>query len=144
MIHPEKAVSSVCSAKREDALGMELMRMKPLFSPAPCGAGQGSGIPSAAPPSLGTSWPAISLSVASSLASSIPSSFQEAFLRPAPVPCRGPPSRPAPRRGIWLSRRVRLDLHLPLTVSYTAVLPGVPRTSGHVRHCVLFPCFPRS
>lgn len=44
-IHPEKAVSSICSAKREVVLGMLLVQVKPLCSPAPCRAWQGSGIP---------------------------------------------------------------------------------------------------
>lgn len=31
LIHPEKAVSSICLAKREDAVGIELVQMKSLF-----------------------------------------------------------------------------------------------------------------
>lgn len=45
LIHPEKAVSSVCLAKREDALGIELVQMKSLFSSASLSTWQGSGVP---------------------------------------------------------------------------------------------------
>lgn len=64
LIHPEKAVSSLCLAKREDALGTELVQMKPLFSSASFSTWQGSGVPSTAPPSLSSSWPPISLFIA--------------------------------------------------------------------------------
>lgn len=65
LIHPEKAVSSVCLAKHEDALGTELVQMKPpLFSSASFSTWQGSGVPSTAPPSLSSSWLPISLFIA--------------------------------------------------------------------------------
>lgn len=46
LIHPEKAVSSICLARREDALGIELVQMKPLFSSASSSTWQGSGVTS--------------------------------------------------------------------------------------------------
>lgn len=64
LIHAEMAVSSICSAKREDALGIELVQMKPLFFSASFSTRQGSGVPSTAPPSLSSSWPPISLFIA--------------------------------------------------------------------------------
>lgn len=76
-----------------------------------------------------------------SLASAIPRarSFQEAFLPPAPVPCRGPASHPAPHSGIQSSRRTRPDLQFAF---HSLIQCGCPRCSENI--CALFPCCPRS
>lgn len=134
LIHPEKAVSSVCSAKCEDVLGVELVQMKPLFSPALCRAWQVSGIPSTALPLLSTSWPLFSLFIARVNPAwhpvyPKPGNFRKLSCPPLRCLAEDPQAACSPQ-SIWSFRRARLDLHLPLAISRGVVVPGVQRTSA--------------
>lgn len=132
LIHPEKAVSSVCLAKREDALGIELVQMKPLFSSAFFSTWQGSGVPSTAPPSLSSSWPPTSLFIDRMNPPWYPGCPEPGNFGklscPEPVPHRGPVSLPHFPPFI-VPQSPSLHLHLPLTVSSSVLVPGVLRTS---------------
>lgn len=139
----------ICSAKREDVLGMELMQMKPLFSPVPRRARQSSGVPTTAPPSLGTSWPLISLlkarvSPAWHPVDLVPDNWRKLSCPQPWCLAEDQKTTPLPADTSGHPTKIIPDLHLPLRVSYSAVVPGVWRTSGHFRHCTLFPCCPRS
>lgn len=127
LIHPEKAVSSICLAKREDALGIE--QIKPLFSSASFSTWQASGVPSTAPPSLSSSWPPVSLFIARMNPAWYPGCPEPGNFRklscPQPLCLREDQQASL----IWLFRRARLRLRLPLTVSCSVLVPGVQRTS---------------
>lgn len=132
LIHPEKAVSSVCLAKREDALGIELVQMKSLFSSASLSTWQGSGVPSTAPPSLSSSWPPISLFIAGMNSAWYPGCPEPGNFRKLSCPqplCLREDQRASLVSLIWLFHRARLRLRLPLTVSCSVLVPGVQRTS---------------